>query len=96
MSIIQKMLLTLLLIALLPAFAVGGIFFFNTQSSLHQRELDQLSAIATIQQRRVEVLIQQNGEILSRINNRLATRQAIDRYNRTQSRADKAQLQQFL
>jgi signal transduction histidine kinase len=96
MSIIQKMLLTLLLIALLPAFAVGGIFFFNTQSSLHQRELDQLSAIATIQQRRVEVLIQQNGEILSRINNRLATRQAIDRYNRTQSRADKAQLQQFV
>jgi C4-dicarboxylate-specific signal transduction histidine kinase len=95
MSIIQKMLLTLLLIALAPAFVVGSIFYFNTESSLQQRELDKLTAIATIQQSRVEVLIDQNKEILGRLNNRLSTRQAMDHYNRTQNGGDKAALQQF-
>lgn len=95
MSLIQKMLLTLLSIALLPSFVVGSIFFFNTQSSLRQQELDKLTAIATIQQSRIEVLIEQNKEILGRLNNRLATRQAIDHYDRTRSSLDKAALQQF-
>jgi signal transduction histidine kinase len=95
MSIIQKMLLTLLLIALAPAFVVGSIFYFNTESSLQQRQLDKLTAIATIQQSRVEVLIDQNKEILGRLNNRLSTRQAMDHYNRTQNGGDKAALQQF-
>ncbi len=94
MPLIQKMILTLLLIALAPAFLVGSIFYFDEWSSLRSGELNQLSAIASIQQNRVEALVGQNSALLAGYTARTGLRGNLDRYNRAHHEADQALVQQ--
>lgn len=96
MPIIQKMILILLGVTLLPIFLIGGIFYLSSQSSLRHQVLGQLAAIATIQQSRMENLIAQNDELLKSFTSRLPLRIELDRYNRLRTSDDKTLLQQSL
>jgi signal transduction histidine kinase len=96
MPLIQKMLLTILSIALVPAFLVGSIFFTSSRASLRDRESDQLTAIATLQENRIDELMARNTELLTGFENRQTPRTTLERYGRTHVAADKAALQQIV
>lgn len=94
--IIQKMVLILLAIALLPVFLVGTVFYLNSETTLQQQVLNQLEAIATTQQARTESLIMQNHEILESFTTRRPFLVRLDRYNRLHSKDDLAVIQQSI
>jgi len=96
MPIIQKMLLTLMSIGLLPVFLAGSVFYISAQTSLRDRALNQLMAVATIQEGRIEDLITHNQELLDSFTSRLTLRQALDRYNRLHGNTDKALMQRII
>jgi signal transduction histidine kinase len=94
MQLIQKMILTLLAIALVPAFLVSLLFYLHTSSSLRERELGQLGAIASIQQNRIEHLTIQNRAFVANYTARAALRANLDRYNQFGRAADQELVQQ--
>lgn len=87
MPLIQKMVLTLLGIALIPVFLVTGIFYLSTASTLQASELNQLSAIASIQESRINTLIQDNDVLLTGYTSRTGLLAIIDQYNQESGRA---------
>ncbi len=96
MPILQKMLLTVLAIALLPVLLVGGVFYLNSQSMLQRQVFNHLSSTASIQQDRVNNLIKQNNERLESFTSRLQMRISLERYNRLATAADQAFIQQII
>lgn len=94
MQLIQKMVLTLLLLALLPAFLVSSAVYLNTSTSLRDRELDRLGAIASIQQNRIERVIEQNEAVVVKYTARAVLRSNLDRYNRLGHAEDRDLVQQ--
>jgi signal transduction histidine kinase len=94
MQLIQKMILTLLSIALIPVFLVSLLFYLHTSSSLRERELSRLEAIASIQQSRIEHLTAQNQALMTNYTARTALRANLDRYNQFGRAADRDLLQQ--
>lgn len=81
MLIIQKMVLTLLAIALLPIFLVAALFYYNTWTYLQSRELDLVGAIASVQKGRVETILSQNQSRLTSYTSRAGLRTTLDQYN---------------
>lgn len=89
MQLIQKMILMLLAVALLPVFLVGTLVYLNTATSLRDRELNRLEAIASIQQTRIERLISQNETLITSYAARAGLRANLDRYNQFGRPADR-------
>lgn len=81
MPMIQKMVMTLLAIALVPVFLIAAMFFYYVQSLLQTRESDQLNAIASIQKGRVENLIAQNQARLAGYTGRVGLQAYVVQYN---------------
>ncbi len=94
MAIIQKMLLILLAITLLPIMIIGSIFYLSVQSSQRQQILSHIETIATIQQSRVEALITQNRATLDAFTNNLPLEIVLTRYDRMHDNPDALLLQQ--
>lgn len=96
MSIIQKLLLVFLGLALLPVLLVGGIFYLEAQQATKLQGREKIEYIAAIQYNRTIDVITQNQERLSAFISRLQLRNVVDRYNKQKRAQDLVLLDQVV
>lgn len=92
MRLIEKNILVLLGISLIPMFAAGWLIFSAVQHSIEQQTLENLSSTATIEEHRIAAIQEQNTERLTYFTSRLQLKQLIDQYNHTHTARDQSQI----
>lgn len=78
MKILTKLTLAFLFVSLLPLTGTSIFSYWNTRQALTQKILNQLDSVATIQEHRLEDLIDQNLEKLALISSRVLLRQGLE------------------
>jgi PAS domain S-box-containing protein len=96
MSIIQKLLLIFLGLALLPVLLIGGIFYLEAERTTELQAREKIEYIAAIQYNRTIDVITQNRERLSAYISRLQLRNTVDRYNKQKRPQDLVLLDQVV
>lgn len=83
MRLIEKIILILLGVSLLPLLLAGVLLYFSVQHTITQQVTDHLSAIATIEQSRITGIETKNQKLLMNFTNRVSLRNTLDHYNRS-------------
>ena len=96
MKIKTKLTIALLLIALVPLIAVSVVFYFIARHSMTHQVLNQLESLASVQERRVETVVQQGKERLSLLESRTALRNSLQAFNQAPNEQVQGQLSQIL
>lgn len=86
MRLIEKIILLLLGISLLPLAVVGSLLYSSAKTTLQGQTTEQLSSIATVQEHRLNDIRSQNLKRLADFNSRELLRTLVDTYNRTKSK----------
>jgi signal transduction histidine kinase len=83
MRLIEKIILLLLGVSLLPLVVVGSLLYFSSKTTLQSQTTEQLSSVATVQEHRLNDIRSQNFKRLADFNSRELLRTLLDTYNRT-------------
>lgn len=83
MRLIEKIILLLLGISLLPLAIVGSLFYYETKTTLENQATQQLTSVATIQEHRISDIRSQKLKRLADFTSRTQLRTLLDSYNRT-------------
>ncbi|HSW37065.1 MAG TPA: HAMP domain-containing sensor histidine kinase [Candidatus Saccharimonadales bacterium] len=96
MRLIEKIILLLLGISLLPLMIVGSLLYFGARTTTEHQITQQLSSIVTIQQNRIDYIRAQNLTRLADFTSSGQRRALLDTYNRTRDKAAQAKIMTIL
>ncbi len=96
MRLIEKIILLLLSISLLPLVVVGGLFYSSVKTTLENQTKEHLSSIATIQKQRLVDIRSQNVKRLADFTSRMQLRTLLEIHNRTQDKNAQSQIAAIL
>src|SRR5450759_2740473 len=88
MKIKTKLTIALLLIALVPLIGVSVVSYLIARHSMTHQVLNQLESLASVQERRVETVVQQDKERLSLLESRTALRNSLQAFNQSPNGTD--------
>ncbi len=92
MSVVQKIIVWFLGLALVPTLLVGGVLYLGFSHYLVGQSIDSLEYQADVQQQRVQDAVSQNAATLEGFTNRVLLPTTLDRYNHTRKAEDLALL----
>ncbi len=93
MRLIEKLILLFVTISFIPLVVLGSTLYVNTRHSVSKQVLNQLQSVASLQEKRLEAIHDQNLERLEAFANRTGVRRTVDDFNRTKSSRDQQGLQ---
>jgi signal transduction histidine kinase len=94
MKIRNKLIIIFLIISLIPLTIFGSLNYFNTEQALSKEALNKLETLATLEEKNIDNLIDQNLEKLNLVSSRLQMKAELDKYNN--NIGNKTQSQQFI
>jgi signal transduction histidine kinase len=94
MLIKSKLVIIFLIISLVPLTIFGTLNYFNTEQVITKETLNKLETLATLQEKNIQNLIDQNLEKLNLVSSRLQMKVELDKYNN--NIGNKTQSQQFI
>jgi signal transduction histidine kinase len=94
MLIKSKLIIIFLIISLVPLTIFGTLNYFNTEQVITKETLNKLETLATLQEKNIQNLIDQNLEKLNLVSSRLQMKVELDKYNN--NIGNKTQSQQFI
>ena len=94
MLIKAKLTIIFLTISLIPLTIFGTLNYFNTEQALTKETVNKLETLATLQEKNIQNLIDQNVEKLNLVSSRLQMKVELDKYNN--NIGNKTQSQQFI
>src|SRR5918996_312924 len=94
MKIKNKLIIIFLTISLIPLTIFGSLNYFNTEQALSKEALNKLETLATLQEKNIENLIDQNLDKLNLVSSRLPMKVELDKYNN--NIGNKTQSQQII
>jgi signal transduction histidine kinase len=83
MRLIEKIILLMLAISLLPLLVIGSLFYFSVKTTVEKQTTEKLSSVATIQEHRLVDIRSQNLKRLSDFTSRKQLRTLMSTYDRT-------------
>ena len=92
MRLIEKIILLMLGLALVPLLLVGGLLYLNAQHNIEQETKDSLNSIASIQEHRIALIRAQNLERLTNFTSRTQLKTILGQYDQAPTAAEQAQL----
>lgn len=92
MRLIEKIILLLLALTLIPLLLVGGLLYLNAQQNIEKATEQSLNSIATIQEHRIASIRDQNLERLTNFTSRPQLKTILDQYNHKPTSSGQAQL----
>lgn len=96
MRLIEKIILLLLSVSLLPLLVTGGLLYLNAQQRIEQQTEANLNNIATIQAHRIDSIRAQNLERLTSFTGRADMKTVLSQYNASKAPGAQAQLNENL
>ncbi len=96
MRLIEKIILLMLGISLLPLAVVGSLLYFGTKTTIEHQVTQQLNSVATIQKNRIVDIRSQKLIRLADFTSRVQLRTLLDSYDRTGSKDAQAKLATIL
>src|SRR5919106_4590471 len=94
MKIRTKLIIIFLLISLIPITIFGTLNYLNTEYTVTKETLNNLETLATLQEKNIQNLVDQNLEKLNLVSSRLQLKVELDKYNN--NKGNKTQSQQFI
>jgi signal transduction histidine kinase len=95
MMIRTKLIIIFLIISIVPLTIFGTLNYLNTEQALTKETLNKLETLATLQEKNIQNLVDQNLEKLNLVSSRLQLKVELDKYNNNNNR-NKTQSQQFI
>ncbi len=96
MRLIEKLVLLLLGISLLPLSIIGAVSYQGARNIYINQEMNHLETVATLQEHRLSAIHDQNQERLNTFSSRTPLLNTIDHFNKTKDKADQQLLQTSL
>jgi signal transduction histidine kinase len=94
MMIRTKLIIIFLIISIVPLTIFGTLNYLNTEQALTKETLNKLETLATLQEKNIQNLVDQNLEKLNLVSSRLQLKVELDKYNN--NNGNKTQSQQFI
>ena len=94
MMIRTKLIIIFLIISIVPLTIFGTLNYLNTEQALTKETLNKLETLATLQEKNIQNLVDQNLEKLNLVSSRLQLKVELDKYNN--NKGNKTQSQQFI
>jgi signal transduction histidine kinase len=94
MMIRTKLIIIFLIISIVPLTIFGTLNYLNTEQALTKETLNKLETLATLQEKNIQNLVDQNLEKLNLVSSRLQLKVELDKYNN--NNRNKTQSQQFI
>jgi signal transduction histidine kinase len=95
MMIRTKLIIIFLIISIVPLTIFGTLNYLNTEQALTKETLNKLETLATLQEKNIQNLVDQNLEKLNLVSSRLQLKVELDKYNNNNN-GNKTQSQQFI
>ena len=89
-----KLIIIFLIISIVPLTIFGTLNYLNTEQALTKETLNKLETLATLQEKNIQNLVDQNLEKLNLVSSRLQLKVELDKYNN--NKGNKTQSQQFI
>ena len=89
-----KLIIIFLIISIVPLTIFGTLNYLNTEQALTKETLNKLETLATLQEKNIQNLVDQNLEKLNLVSSRLQLKVELDKYNN--NNGNKTQSQQFI
>jgi signal transduction histidine kinase len=97
MMIRTKLIIIFLIISIVPLTIFGTLNYLNTEQALTKETLNKLETLATLQEKNIQNLVDQNLEKLNLVSSRLQLKVELDKYNNNNNNnGNKTQSQQFI
>ncbi len=96
MRLIEKLVLLLLGISLVPLSIIGAVSYQGARNIYINQEMNHLETVATLQEHRLSAIHDQNQERLNTFSSRTPLLNTIDHFNKTKDKADQQLLQTAL
>jgi signal transduction histidine kinase len=100
MMIRTKLIIIFLIISIVPLTIFGTLNYLNTEQALTKETLNKLETLATLQEKNIQNLVDQNLEKLNLVSSRLQLKVELDKYNNNDNNnnnnGNKTQSQQFI
>jgi signal transduction histidine kinase len=90
-----KLIIIFLIISIVPLTIFGTLNYLNTEQALTKETLNKLETLATLQEKNIQNLVDQNLEKLNLVSSRLQLKVELDKYNNNNN-GNKTQSQQFI